>query len=832
MEMVILRSFDGKRLLSAVMMSFLLVLSAFGVHAENGRTSLQFITVLKIFKASRIVKINTTADDSNDNDLAAEISNLTLKLCGIIFVATGVVLEVSTIRPETFDTGHASAVPMGWHTAFYFIIITLSTVGYGDVVPTAVSTKLGVAAFILFCLYYIPEQIGRIADISRSRQLNRNRYNGANHILICGHLRPIAVKRFLFEYFHADRSNEWKHCVILCADKSSESELAHISRASQWKNNVKFIFGDPTDDSDLCRAKAHLATHVYIMCKPSEDHSAEETYLVCAAISIRNHCLRNPNVLDVSLLPKLVAETNSREGAKALAQVGVDIPLVSSRVKAAILSFGTAVPGFIPLFVNLITPSRGNSADRAPRTWTEQYLYGTEYEVYCVPVKCNQKGSVDSRRLRSKQWAELCLAVYNHGSAVLLGVAQWSLHSHCQDDPSLLGSRRPLKERSFEEAKDDCSEEGDTCLPMLNPGPLFNGEKCKTLYVIATCSDDAIATINAALDDVDKIKQRDQGETSELFIEASVGSADRAESEEESNNKVVILLHEEPNLGDVALFVVKLTAVDRRSIVVVHPRVSVFNTLQNLALELTQERGLNAPILEHYEGSPRSQADLKQAGVLEASSVTVFANGSLDQVDTESAPYAAYGDRETIMISSALVSASNGTERDLPVSYELVNDNSTAFLRQCLSDERYCPEKRPSSIFLWPMFCAGRVYAHSIHDTLLVPLSINEEEAGVWSALFALTTKEFSLKPVPSGFRNYGELFRSMCARGDLVVGLYRPVHTLGSTLPFTVTNPEASTTLVPNDQMFLIKSADPAADHGLAGKDLKGHRQHSGSWY
>jgi hypothetical protein len=72
------------------------------------------------------------------------------------------------------------------------------------------------------------------------------------------------------------------------------------------------------------------------MCKPSEsdeDRSAEDTYLVCAAISIRNHCLRNPEVVDVSQLPKLVAEAHSSAGAKALREVGVTIPLRTQLVK-------------------------------------------------------------------------------------------------------------------------------------------------------------------------------------------------------------------------------------------------------------------------------------------------------------------------------------------------------------------------------------------------------------------------------------------------------------------------------------------------------------------
>jgi hypothetical protein len=146
--------------MAALLISGLVLICALGVYDGSALTSLPFISVLKIFKASKIVKANSEAlSEDENNDLAAEIGVLVVKLCGIVFVTTGLVLEVSTIQPSTFRTGHNSVVPMEWHTAFYFVIITLSTVGYGDVVPTGTQqTSSSLTPPILndvdnFCIY-------------------------------------------------------------------------------------------------------------------------------------------------------------------------------------------------------------------------------------------------------------------------------------------------------------------------------------------------------------------------------------------------------------------------------------------------------------------------------------------------------------------------------------------------------------------------------------------------------------------------------------------------------------------------------------------------------
>lgn len=67
-----------------------------------------------------------------------------------------------------------------WIQSFYFTIVTLTTVGYGDLTPTSDDTRLFTAIFILFGVTIVVSAIGFVGNgyISRRTTKKEERKSG------------------------------------------------------------------------------------------------------------------------------------------------------------------------------------------------------------------------------------------------------------------------------------------------------------------------------------------------------------------------------------------------------------------------------------------------------------------------------------------------------------------------------------------------------------------------------------------------------------------------------------------------------------------------------
>ena len=107
-------------------------------------------------------------------------------------------------RISLFDTG-------------WFVLVTLSTVGYGDIAPKHWTGKLLVAIFIITALIYL---IPQLEELFEAFQMQRKLHNtvsyqkSGKHIIVCAkRMKPLVLRDFLTE-FYSDPS----HYVRACAN--------------------------------------------------------------------------------------------------------------------------------------------------------------------------------------------------------------------------------------------------------------------------------------------------------------------------------------------------------------------------------------------------------------------------------------------------------------------------------------------------------------------------------------------------------------------------------------------------------------------------------------
>ncbi|MGB7441787.1 MAG: ion transporter [Coleofasciculaceae cyanobacterium] len=124
------------------------------LHFFLGLTDIRFIRVFRWFRILRLIrfvdlKISFLQITTEDGRIFARIL---FTLFTIVFVYSGLIYQVEhKVNPESFQT---------FLDAVYFSVVTMTTVGFGDVTPLSESGRLLTVLMILTGISLIPWQIG------------------------------------------------------------------------------------------------------------------------------------------------------------------------------------------------------------------------------------------------------------------------------------------------------------------------------------------------------------------------------------------------------------------------------------------------------------------------------------------------------------------------------------------------------------------------------------------------------------------------------------------------------------------------------------------------
>ena len=99
--------------------------------------------------------------------------------------------------------------PQDFGVSLYFVVVTISTVGYGDYSPSSPAGRAVVCFMIIGFMVIVPVKISELADLLAMRSPWHTSYTakrGYRNILVIGSvLEASEVEAFLEEFFHPDR---------------------------------------------------------------------------------------------------------------------------------------------------------------------------------------------------------------------------------------------------------------------------------------------------------------------------------------------------------------------------------------------------------------------------------------------------------------------------------------------------------------------------------------------------------------------------------------------------------------------------------------------------
>ncbi|KAJ3201938.1 hypothetical protein HDU67_000972, partial [Dinochytrium kinnereticum] len=346
----------------------------------------------RIYQAKKLLSFSETEEKR-------ELTIVALSFCNFIFLSASVINALETLHVDK----RVNATLTTWHDSLYYIMVTFSTIGFGDLTPSTIPSRVVVMFLIIIVIVYVPFQTSRIVEIfSATSAYQRARHKSSTsrpHVILTGQNVHYAVLiDFCREFMSASAASsstgnggggegggvagfgsaflgggkgggtveDSVHVVVVLTPGMPCLETRRLLRHPFYRNRIKFLSGSAMSLPDLCRADAERATALFILGggggkvggggETGGDEEGEELRLARTS---------DASVLMQSLVAKkaypgmmVISQVTDARSEELSSKCGSDRTLCLESIKMGILARDCIVPGFLALVTNLVTTYR------------------------------------------------------------------------------------------------------------------------------------------------------------------------------------------------------------------------------------------------------------------------------------------------------------------------------------------------------------------------------------------------------------------------------------------------------------------------------------------
>ena len=355
--------------------------------------------VVRILKGMNLIEISIGREiNAVTSQIITIISNLlvlVLLLGGSIQVFDlGYVEENLKLAYDTLSRKNL-LLRKDFHHYLYFGIVTLTTVGYGDIMPKEIFSKMAVVIISIFMLFYVPQQIDKLLTLLNNQTIyERKRYiftQNVPFVVLIGDIQLESLKSFCQEYFHKDHGDNLRQIVILMNDPPTKS-MEHFLNYRENSKLITYLQGKYTNDQDLIRAGIlHSKSCIIFTDKKTLDPHSADLHSLILSLSIKKfyfYHLDKSKKCNFKICLQLNKQDNCQHYFVALQDkykkhMPSDILLVIESLKMNLLSKSCLTPGIISLISNLVISSGTKKISSMNDTdWLKEYVEGQQYEIY------------------------------------------------------------------------------------------------------------------------------------------------------------------------------------------------------------------------------------------------------------------------------------------------------------------------------------------------------------------------------------------------------------------------------------------------------------------
>jgi len=264
--------------------------------------------------------------------------------------------------------------------ANYFVIVTFSTVGYGDISPDTWLSQLFMMFMICVAFAFIPQQLEGLVSTYMERRRAGGEYTQQQaethkHVVVCcSKLTQDTLMDFLNEFYAHPKLED--HTVIILCPQELDSSKQVVLKDPKWSHRVIYMKGSSLKDIDLKRCQINLADACFFLAsRPSQDKEKADRHTILRSWAVKDfapNCKQYiqlfsvPNKIHVKFAEHVVCE---------------------DEFKFALLANNCLYPGLSTLVSLLVHTSTGLEDMMIPESWQQIYGLHSGNEIYHIQLQ-------------------------------------------------------------------------------------------------------------------------------------------------------------------------------------------------------------------------------------------------------------------------------------------------------------------------------------------------------------------------------------------------------------------------------------------------------------
>ncbi|GBG31892.1 Calcium-activated potassium channel subunit alpha-1 [Hondaea fermentalgiana] len=353
-------------------------------------------------------------------DLRKEVYTMTLSVLYLIFFASGVLHLVE--NTEALWQNGAEMTHKSFFDINYLIVTTITTVGYGDVVPETMLGRAVIMGMMCTTVILVPKQTNKLVALMAMTSVyarqSYNRKGQTSHIVVSGDVHGRAILDFFREFFHPDHGNTNQGAVII-GEGLPSPEIRSLLSDPRFAYMITYLDGTVMLDRDLSRAALEDAEGIFLLTnKHSRMPQHDDASCILRALSVHRYlqkrCGSHEPAGEASLskessvpsLPgpmlrrrtkkptlciQLLQSESRRLFESSRRQIGhhdlCHTQLVCiDEIKNNIMAKSCLVPGLTTMINNLVASSEEPTLSSNEAPWLHEYAEGVGYEMYRIEL--------------------------------------------------------------------------------------------------------------------------------------------------------------------------------------------------------------------------------------------------------------------------------------------------------------------------------------------------------------------------------------------------------------------------------------------------------------